>query len=315
MIIKSAALVFFILCFNLFILLWPVSGTIEQNNTENISLDVRMNEQSSLFDVRIVSQDMLNNIIKNNKNTVTILKIKKGLNIGAVKDGVIYLRGDLTEKEFPFNEASDDNTKDKISKHLTDITFGLDNPKINLFQSSQKYLIWFDAMYTDKDLADIKSFIKQINDLSETASFEDEQIGLPTYLPNYNPIPYLYYKIGFIDKDFFSDKLDDRKTDTEQLLKNKKGETVGIVSKDRLWLLSDLKNEERRYFLFRGLLFSMGFHGNSEDKDSFFYESNFNDTNFSKIDEDAIKLVYGGRIKNDMNLESVRKALGFGSDD
>jgi len=313
MIIKDDLLILLILIIIFFIMSVTVAENIENSSINNSFVNIETKKPVSSFEIKIVSPNMLNNVIQNNKHKVTTLKIKKGLNIGVIIPGTLYLRGDLNEKIFPFNETADDDTKIKIGQHLTNIVFGLDNHKIDLFSGSQKYLIWFDAMYTKQDLLDMNDFINQFNDLSETVSIEDEEIGLPTYHPNYNPVPYQYYKIGFVDNDLFSEKLDDRKTDTEQLLKNEKGDIVGIVSKDRLWLQSYLKGDERRYFLLKGLLFSMGFHGESIDKDSFFYKLNYRDTNLSSMDTDAIKLVYGGRIKKDMDMDSIKKALGFPS--
>ena len=292
-----------------------MANGLEYNITKRPVVEIRTNEPYSLFEVRIVSPEVMNTVKQNRKSTITVLKIKKGLDIGLVTDGILYLRGDLDEKNFPLNETNDVDLKDKIGLHLADIVFGSDNTKIDLFNNKKKYLIWFDTMYTRKDLDDMNRYINLINDLSPSKNFEDEEIGLPSYQPNYNPVPYNYYKISFIDQDLMSDKIDNRKTDSEKLLKEENGETVGLVSIDHLWLLDTLKNQKRSYFLLKGLLFSMGFHGESQNKNSFFYRSNFSNVNLSSLDKDAFILMYGGRIYSGMDMEGVRKALGLSSED
>jgi hypothetical protein len=66
--------------------------------------------------------------------------------------------------------------------------------------------------------------------------------------------------------------LDDRNSTLEQVLKDQNGDTVALVRKDHLFLLNDLQKDERAHFLIKGLLFSMGFHGESAQKDSFFIQ-------------------------------------------
>lgn len=313
---KNYRIFFFVLfIYSLYIILSGVSAN--ETSFENISSEkqVYSDNYPGIFEIRIVDPKMLSDVIYNAGSQAVPLKVERGLYIGLVTPGVVYLRGDLNEDDFPQNESKKVKGNDLLGEHLIDITFGRDNAKTDLFDNTQDYLIWLDAMYQQSDVQDIQKDINLINDLSQTVTFEDEEIGLPSYQPNYQPIPYLFYKISIVDHDLMKDLLDDRNSGTEQILKNKKGDSVALVRKDHLYLLSDLTGDERSYYLLRGLLFSMGFHGESSNPESFFYSENTNAIKLSDLDKEAIRLMYGGRLQSGLDVEGIKKSLGLAKND
>ncbi len=271
---------------------------------------VSYDDTVGLFEIRIVSPEMLETVLLNYGKQAVPLKVERGLFIGVLTPGILYLRGDLNEEDFPVRQIIQDSTDEKVGNHLIDITFGRDNSKTELFDNTKEYLIWFDAMYRPEDLQTIREFIEGINDLSQTTRFSDDDIALPSYKPNYNPIPYIYYKISIVDKDLLKEKLDKRDSSKEQILKDNNGVSVALVRNDHLFLLNDLSGDERKHFLLKGLLFSMGFHGESKLQDSFFYNHGIK-TVLSPLDKMAIELLYGGRLQSGLDVEAVKKTLGI----
>ncbi|NLW76042.1 MAG: hypothetical protein GXY18_06400 [Methanomicrobiales archaeon] len=314
MIKKFLILLLIFTCTVLFVIPCMGAGEIIQN--ESISRSISDTKDfKGLFEIRIVSPEMMESVISNIGPEGIPLKVEKGLFIGVITPGVVYLRGDLNEKEFPVLDKEMENVKEKIGKHLIEITFGRDNAKTDLFENTQDYMIWIDAMYQQSDVEALREYIDVVNDLSQTITFEDEEIALPSYTPNYVPIQYLYYKISIVDKDMFKELLDDRDSATEQLLKDKNENNVGIVRKNHLYLLSDLTGDERKHFLLRGLLFSMGFHGESTLPDSIFNPDNTKITELSDLDKGAIELMYGGRLQSGLDTNAIKKALGVDNDE
>lgn len=277
--------------------------------------DIRIVEQTDtvpgLFEIRIVDPDLLNTVRNNYGSRAIPLKVEKGLYIGVLTPDVLYLRGDLNESDFPVQDIVHKNLKDRVGKHLIDITFGRDNVKTELFGKDRDYKIWLKAMYYQTDVDTIRNFITDFNDLSQTTSFDDEEIALPSYKPNYNPDPYRYYTISFVDKDLFQEKYDDRSSERDQILKDASGKPVAVVRSDGAYILQDLKGNERTHVLLHSLLFSMGFHGESKEKDSFFNPKNTEQTTLSPLDLEAVQLMYGGRLQSGLTLEDVKKALGM----
>lgn len=304
------------LFFTLFLVLYiPIivfSDDINEH-TANISdqfeTSIESSHYESLFEIRIVSPDMLDTIANRYGQEATQIKVERGRVIGVMTPGILYLRGDLKEDTFPLHKVVQDKTKSEIASHVIAIIFGYDNKVLDRFNSSYDYQIWLDKEYTQNDVNAIKEYIAMINNLSQTVTFDDEEIDLPSFLPKYTPITHNYYRISFISREMLENKLDDRNSATEQLMKTKKGDIVGIVSKDHLFLWGGLEQPQRRYFILRGILFSMGLHGTSEDTGSFFSEDNNEMTNLSNLDKEAIRLLYGGRLQAGLDADGLKKEL------
>ena len=309
--------IIFLLIFTSILLLMIPSLTADQvlSNEDSTASSAIMNGYPGLFEIRIVSPEMIDSVLFNAGSSAIPLKVSRGLCIGVITPGIVYLRGDLNEKDFPVLDTDKVNVKEQIGKHLIDIVYGRDNSQTDLFENTYDYMIWIDAMYKQSDVQAVGDYISLLNDLSSTITFEDEEIALPSYQPNYVPTQYLYYKISIVDKDLFKELLDDRDSSTEQLLKDNKDNSVGIVRKNHLYLLDDVTGDERNHFLLRGLLFSMGFHGESSLPDSFFNSENIASTKLSELDRGAIELMYGGRLSSGLTADDAKKSLGIESDD
>ncbi|PWR75852.1 hypothetical protein DLD82_01960 [Methanospirillum stamsii] len=309
--------IIFLLIFTSILLLMIPGSTADEDlsHEDSAGSNAIMNGYPGLFEIRIVSPEMLESVLFNAGSSAVPLKVSRGLCIGVITPGIVYLRGDLNEDDFPVLDTERVNVKEQIGKHLIDIVYGRDNAQTDLFENTYDYMIWIDAMYEQSDVEAVREYISVLNDLSSTITFEDEEIALPSYQPNYVPTQYLYYKISIVDKDLFKELLDDRDSSTEQLLKDKNDNSVGIVRKNHLYLLNDLTGDERNHFLIRGLLFSMGFHGESTLPDSIFNPDNVTGTKLSELDQGAIKLMYGGRLSSGLTADDVKKSLGIDIDD
>ncbi len=285
------------------------------NNTSDNLSNNEVNPDVSLlpdsyFDIKIVSDEMLNNIRINSGNKAQVLKANRGFVIGIIVDNNLYLSGNLDEELFRSSDF-DGDPKKEIYEHLIDITFGRDNSQTELFYSDKPYHIWLDHGYTKDDIENIQKHVIMLNNLSGTTEFEDEKIGLTFLSTNYEPVPYNYYMISIITDRQLEELIDDRDLKLDTLLK-KNGKTIGIIRKDHLWLSDMTDTNERNYYFLKGILYSMGFHGESSLKDSFFASGN-EDTNLSYLDMEAIKLMYGGRIISGYTAEQVEIVLGLRS--
>ncbi|HWQ64954.1 MAG TPA: hypothetical protein VN429_11100, partial [Methanospirillum sp.] len=77
-------------------------------------------------------------------------------------------------------------------------------------------------------------------------------------------------------------------------------------------LLNTLSEEDQRYYILKGLLYSMGLHGTSyKNKESFFYRNEGLNRNLTDLDKEAIKILYGGGLKAGDTLETTRKMFGL----
>ena len=232
--------------------------------------------------------------------------------IGIVSPGKLYIRGDLLDLQKQKGKAGKIFSKTDVAEHLVDIIFGNDNAKLLLFKSNKDYQFWLDAFYTVDDKKFLLELASHLNALSDTTQFEDEELALGFLKTNYADIPYNFYNIKIIPQKMLDEFKDNRKSD-ERLIKDLEGKLIGIVGNDHLYMLDSLSSEDRQYYMLYGILFSMGLHGTTySEKDSFFYQvGGIRNTELSDLDKEAIKLLYGGRLKNGMDMEEVKKTLGL----
>lgn len=77
-----------------------------------------------------------------------------------------------------------------------------------------------------------------------------------------------------------------------------------------IYMNSELVGDVRDHLLLRSVLYGLGFYGESlKYRDSIFFRQGYTTTHMSGIDESALKLMYGGRIRSGMSVEEVRRAL------
>lgn len=263
------------------------------------------------FNIQIVSPSVLEELnIRKDKDAHLITDENNDL-IGVVTPKTLYLRGDLYDIR---GKTDSDLTlsKDEISNHLIDIAFGLDNSKINKWQTDKDYKFWFDANYDQDDIDYVLKFAKLFNSISETTQIEDEEVERGFLQSNYVDIPYNYYNIRIMPEVMLEEFKDNRDS-SDKLIKDDKGNLVGMVNLNYLYLRNDLSTQDREKYLEKGILWSLGCHGTTYDlKDSYFYPKYTGD-GLSEIDIEAIRLLYGGKLKPGMDLDETKTILGLKS--
>ena len=269
-------------------------------------------EDRYYYNIRIIDPSDLESLSKELSSDEYPITNEKGDLIGIVSPRKLYIRGDLVDLQKVAEKTGKMFDKTDVAEHLVDITFGNDNPKIDLFRSDKDYQFWLDAYYSTDDTRFLLDLAPVLNTLSETTQFEDEELALGFLKTNYADVPYYFYNIKIIPENMLEDFKDDRKSD-ERLIKDSEGNFIGMVAKDHLYLLDSLTPEDRQYYMLYGILYSMGMHGTTySERDSFFYHvGDVRNTELSDLDKEAIKLLYGGRVKNGADMEETRKTLGL----
>lgn len=274
--------------------------------------DLSRDDDRYYYNIRIVAPSDLENLIKEIHSDEYPVHNENGDLIGIVSPRKLYIRGDLVNLQKDTERTGKTFDKTDVAEHLVDITFGNDNAKLNLFKSNKDYQFWLDAFYTNDDKIFLLELASQLNTLSDTTQFEDEELALGFLKTNYANIPYHYYNIKIIPQKMLDEFKDNRKSD-ERLIKDSDGKLIGIIGNDHLFLLDSLSSEERQYYMLYGTLYSMGMHGTTySEKDSFFYQvGETRNTELSVLDKEAIKLLYGGRLKTGIDMEEMKKTLGL----
>lgn len=300
----------------------PVNETTATHRSDNITAGptheaplVSLSPADSeryYYNIRIVPPSTLIQMEKELKPEEYLIHDEKGDLIGVVSPKYLVIRGDLVQlAQGGKGRNGTEFDKTDIAEHLIDIAFGFDNSKLLLFKTNKDYKFWFDATYTTSDLNTALEFAKFFNTISDSTQFEDEELELGFLKDNYEEIPYHFYNIKIIPENMLDD-FKDMRSDSDHLMKDTNGTLIGIASEEHLYLLDTLKEEQRRYYIRKGVLYSMGLHGTSfYDRGSFFYREPGQNMNMSDLDIEAIKLLYGGRLKTGMDLEEAKKTLGL----
>lgn len=264
----------------------------------------------TIYEIKLVSPELLQTIITNMGSEDNILKIGPGMTIGVSTPQVLYIRSDLQSDEYLLKNRNSTDMKDEIVQHLLNIAFGRDNSNLDLFHHDRKYQIWFDSEFTQDDIQTSLEFAKTFNNLSTTTQFEDESVLKGDLKDNYAVIPYYYFNVKIVSKEYLDDyKKNHFKSATEEELKDK-GTFIGILSHGYVYLWNGLSGNERKYYLIKSLLWNLGLHGETQtDPDSFFSSKTNKSVNLSDLDKEAIKLLYGGRLSSNLTADQVRKAL------
>lgn len=265
----------------------------------------------SFFNIKIVPATELDKLQKEMSPDESLVKNDKEYVIGIISSKGLTLRGDLLQLEQSQGISGKEFDKTDVALHLLDITFGLDNSKINLFKTDKKYKFWFDGYYTDSEVAYVINLSKKLNTISGTTQFEDEEATLGFLQTNYAVVPYNFYNIKTVTSKMLKQLYDDKK-DSDHLFKDKNGVLIGIVNSDYLYLIDTLNEDDQKYYILKGLLYSMGLHGISyQNKESFFYRNEDMNKNLSDLDIEAIRLLYGGGLKSGNTLEDAKKTIGI----
>ncbi|HWQ67092.1 MAG TPA: hypothetical protein VN372_09490, partial [Methanospirillum sp.] len=291
----------------------PNSGYNVSNNPGSLhSEEFRVNaEYESFYDIQLISPEFLSQLIANADDGDEILKAGPGMTVGLYTPRVLYLRCDIASDEFLIESRKKSNTKDEITQHLIDISFGNDNANLSLLKDDRKYQFWFDSSYNQDDINTTREFAHTFNNLSTTVQFEDESTMLGDLKDNYENKPYHHYNIKMVPMKYL-DEYKDKKysSSAEEIVKDKNGKMIGFLTAQYLYLWDGLSLVDRRYNILRSIYWSCGIHGESSSQpDSFFYKKANTSSSLSLMDQEAIKVLYGGRLTNDMKPDLIRKAL------
>ncbi|MFH0967976.1 MAG: hypothetical protein V1862_09875 [Methanobacteriota archaeon] len=270
-------------------------------------------EPESFYDIKFISSEYLTQITANIGQEDEILKAGPGMVIGLYTPRALYLRSDITSDEFLTESREKSNMKDEITQHLIDISFGKDNTNLSLLKDDLKYLFWFDSSFTQDDINTVFTFARNFNNLSSTTQFEDESVMLGDLKNNYEDVPYHYYNIRILPmRDLDEYKKDKYQSSKEQIIKGNDGKMIGFLTSDYLYLWDGLTPALREYYISKSLFWSCGLHGETSIRpDSYFYKNINISANLSYLDQEVIKLLYGGRMSNDMNPDMIKKTLAI----
>lgn len=267
----------------------------------------------SIYTIKFVSPGLMSTILKNHAPTDVILKAGPGIVLGVATPGILYVRGDLQSEEFLIRNRQEADLKTRIGEHLLDISYGRDNDKLLTLQKDREYMIWFDAAYTADDISHALSFARMFNNLSATTQFEDEWVMKGVLKNNYETVPYYYYNVRILPDEFLKNYEEDSfQPDREEKLYDDQGRLIGFLSDGAVLLWDGLPGEERQYQITRALLWYIGLHGETDtDPDSFFATGGSRQSVLSELDQEAVRLLYGGRLKMGMTAQEVKDALAL----
>ncbi|OQA59436.1 MAG: hypothetical protein BWY45_00749 [Euryarchaeota archaeon ADurb.Bin294] len=288
----------------------PLQMTTDQEKDESTASS--SDDDRYFYNIRIVAPSDLESLKNEIHADEYPIYNENGDIIGIVSPRKLYIRGDLVDLQKETGKTGKTFDKTDVAEHLVDIVFGNDNAKLNLFKSNKDYQFWLDAYYTTDDTKYLLELAKLLNTLSDTTEFEDEELALGFLKTNYADVPYNFYNIKIIPQKMLDEFKDNRKSD-ERLIKDSEGKLIGIVGNDHLYLVDSMSFDDRKYYMLYGTLYSMGMHGTTySEKDSFFYQvGGVRNTELSDLDKEAIKLLYGGRLKTGIDMEEMKKTLGL----
>ena len=220
-------------------------------------------------------------------------------------------------------------TSDQINKHFVDIVFGNDISTINKYPNT---LVKDDVTgdFTASDINLLSIFQQQFNEYSSTtqlsnAPIENEQGSIIIdFLPE-SSLQNLAMDTSYtstlgkqiINKDSSGNIASIYRTAISQSSPSPsytplsaQTSVIGNGVIGTIYVNSDMTGDERTHFIIRGLLYYLGFVGQTGTyPDSIFYSGQNNTTTPDLIDWDAISLMYGNTITSGMNLTQVENTL------
>jgi hypothetical protein len=196
-------------------------------------------------------------------------------------------------------------TSDDIRQHFMDTAFGAGSN--SLYKFSPRYyskenpltikFIYPKPNYAqDSDPLVIQNFVHEFNSYSKTLQLKESE-GLSA------PI-----SIYVVSQSDFVNIIKSPSLVEHNGVIYAKGEPseYGI----NIYISKDLQGDERNYTIVRGLLYGLGFRGETlKYKDSIFYIDNTNNSNLSFIDKKVIEIMYGPGLDKGMSVENVKKIV------
>ena len=199
---------------------------------------------------------------------------------------------------------------DEINKLFADIAFSNDFQTVTKF-TNPMVKVSITGGYLADDVKTLSNFQQQFNMHSSTV-----QLPLVPAETNQGMIVFNFLpesSLNALAKDTFpADAM------TKQIInRDENGKigsiyriSVGSYASGILYLNSDLTGDARTHYITRGLLYYLGFVGQTGAyPDSIFYSGSNTTPAPNGIDWDVISLMYGSKIYNGMTLSDVRDAL------
>ena len=202
-------------------------------------------------------------------------------------------------------------TSEDINKNFMRIAFGSDNVKIKK-SSEERIVISLMGEYDENDAATISQFTGQFNNNSYTNKISvfmktgDEANIIMYFLPQSS-----MKNIEGLDGTVVStNPQTDDINYLHRTVLQQTGNQGHPIKKDYLYINSDLKGDPRTHWTLRGLLYDLGFVGETNDyPDSIFYGGSDTITQLSQMDVEVIQLMYGQKITSGMSFDRVKSLL------
>jgi hypothetical protein len=199
-------------------------------------------------------------------------------------------------------------TSDDIRQHFMDIAFGAGSNSLNRLPNDYSYssnyvsrgitriaINYPKANYAqDSDPQVLQNFASEFNKYSKTLKLRENRWDSPSEL-----------SFDVVSPSDFTNIIKSPSIIAHNGVIYAKADypTHIIISKD-------LTGDERNYTIVRGLLYALGFRGETlKYKDSFFYTDNINNSNLSYIDKKAIEIMYGPGMYPGMTVEDAKKIV------
>jgi hypothetical protein len=204
---------------------------------------------------------------------------------------------------------------DEIDKHFIDIAFN------NKFQtigelSASGDTVAITGSYTDNDVSTLSNFLLQFNNNSPAMQLPTVPIqGSNGADINFNFMPESSMdnlaqeqpSVGLINRDSSGEIVSIYKSTTNAESNSTYGYTY---TSGTVFINNNLTGDERTHYMIRGLLYYLGFVGQTTTyPDSIFYAGQNNTTTPDLIDWQAIDLMYGGNITPGMTISDVKHVL------
>ncbi len=198
-------------------------------------------------------------------------------------------------------------TNADVNKHFFAVAFGPDNSKIKKRAPDKNPLgLAITGDYRDNDTVLLHQFTAQFNNYSSTDKFHsDIKYGEMATI-----VVWFYPGSSLKNIADLGDMVVSKNETTGEIHYIQMTVAVNRVSKEVVYINSDLTGEERTHWMLRGLLDSMGLPGEDTDyPDSIFYSGSENTTQLSEMDWKIVQLLYGAKITSGLTSDRVKALL------
>jgi len=199
-------------------------------------------------------------------------------------------------------------TTAQIYQHLITIAFSADNIKISKVDATTEKIAITGA-YTDEDRANLNAFRQQFNSvLSSTTQISEPSAGdQGNVIINFLPGKSLENLAADTTYNTINGRQVINRDDNGTICSIYRTINYQSTTSNNVYVNDDLTGNKRAHYTLRGLLYYMGFPGESPTyKDSLFYSEPNANANLSVIDAKAVQLMYGSKITNGMTVSNLK---------